>query len=88
MRFAPSATDPSTIRGWMSLRYVSISFGVPEDALRGQLPVSITPAQSKVPLRQLNDDLELGTMDGGPALVRIVTEAVRTLREQSPPPRG
>jgi hypothetical protein len=70
------------IRGWMTIRYISVAYAVPEEYIFAQLGIPYTRRNSHDTLGQLNRSYQLGRSTKGeyPAIVDNVAEAVLAYR--------
>jgi len=70
------------IRGWMTIRYISVAYAVPEEYIFAQLDIPYTRRNSHDTLGQLNRSYQLGRSAQGeyPAIVDQVAEAILAYR--------
>ncbi len=78
----PGVTDVEAIRGWMTLPYIAIAYGVPEEYIFEQMGIPIEGNQSKS-LGQLNREYAPGQPM---AILDRVKEAIRRYQAKHPPP--
>jgi hypothetical protein len=70
------------IRAWMSIRFVAITYAVPEEYLHTALEIPFDPRNADRPLGRLNRDYDLGWSSTGdyPAIIDQVKAAVTAFR--------
>ena len=71
------------IRPWMTIRYVSVAYGVPEEYIFAQLDIPFNRRNSNDTLGHLNRTYELGRSPEGeyPLIVDNIAVAILTYRE-------
>lgn len=74
--FADGNLSPDLLRPWMSLRYIAAAYAVPQQYLYKAIGVQPRPETSMLGLNRLNSQLGLGKVDGQPALMKTVREAI------------
>lgn len=76
------AGNPSTdlLRPWMTLRYVAASYGVPQKYIYDYAKVQPRKETSDISLERINRQLGLGQVDGKPAFLVTVREAIELYR--------
>lgn len=78
----PGVTDVEAIRGWMTIPYIAIAYGVPEEYIFEQIGIPIEGNQSKS-LGQLNREYAAGQPM---AILDRVKDAIRRYQAEHPPP--
>ncbi|MEZ4657080.1 MAG: hypothetical protein R2911_05875 [Caldilineaceae bacterium] len=86
--FARGAPDVKAVRAWMTLRFASVSYGVPESFLYAQLGIPAEGADDEPTLGQLNSRYGFGLSENGeyPAIVDKVQTAILAFRANPTPP--
>ena len=79
--FEGGNVDPALIRPWMNLRYVAVTYAVPQEYIFEQLGLGPRRESSMLPLDRLNDELRLGRVDGQPVLISILGDIITRYRE-------
>lgn len=79
--FNAGNVDVEVIQPWMHLRYIAEAYAVPQSYLQEQLGIEGDRKSRRLPLDRLNRRLKLGEVDGVPAVVGKVQEAIRAYRE-------
>jgi hypothetical protein len=74
--FAAGNLSPDLLRPWMSLRYVAAAYAVPQPYLYQALGIQAKPETSMLGLNRLNNQLKLGMVDGQPAIMQTVRNAI------------
>ena len=72
----PGITNVEAIRPWMTIRYIGVAYGVPQEYIFFGLDIPFDPQDSDTPLRRFNDKYEFGppSPDNGlPVLQQIQT---------------
>jgi hypothetical protein len=72
----------SAIRPWMTVRYVNVAFGVPEEYMFAELKIPFNRRNSDITLKEMNQAYELGQSDRGiyPAILDKVIAAITTYK--------
>lgn len=78
--FAAGNLSPDLLRPWMSIRYISVAYAVPQGYLFETLNIQPKRETSMISLQRLNRELGLGTVNGTPALLDSVRAAIVTYR--------
>jgi hypothetical protein len=71
---------PELLRPWMSIRYISVAFAVPQKYLFEAANIQPKKETSMIALNRLNNQLGLGKVDGQPALVKTIRAAIVAYR--------
>lgn len=76
--FSGDTVDSQAIRGWMTIRFVAVTYAVPEEYLFDALDISFAERTADVPLDRLNRRFDFGQSAQGdyPAIVDVVRQAV------------
>lgn len=74
--FAAGNLSPDLLRPWMSLRYVAAAYAVPQEYLYDAIGLQPRKETSMLGINRLNSQLGLGKVDGQPALLKTVREAI------------
>jgi len=72
----PGITNVEVIRPWMTIRYIGVAYGVPQEYIFFELDIPFDPKDSDTPLRRFNDKYEFGPpspSEGLPVLQQIKT---------------
>ena len=78
--FQAGNLSPDLIRPWMSLRYVAAAYAVPQKYLFDVLHIQPRKETSLIGLARLNQQMQLGQVDGQPALLKHVKTAILAYR--------
>jgi hypothetical protein len=78
--FAAGNLSPELIRPWMSIRYLSVAYAVPQKYLFDAANIQPKKETSMIALNRLNQQMRLGSVDGQPALMKIIREAILAYR--------
>jgi hypothetical protein len=78
--FAAGNLSPDLLRPWMSIRYISVAYAVPQKYLFESLKIQPGKETSMIALNRLNSQLGLGKVDGQPALLKAVRESILEYR--------
>lgn len=86
--FDSGAADVDDVRAWMTLRFVSVAYGVPESFLYKQLGIPQGPPDDVPVLGELNSSYGFGISTHGnyPAIVDKVQAAILAFRANPTPP--
>jgi hypothetical protein len=74
--FAAGNVSPDLIRPWMSIRYISAACAVPQKYLFDEINIQPGKETSMIAISRLNQQLQLGQVDGQPALLKAVRDAI------------
>lgn len=85
--FEEGNVDPELIRPWMNLRYIAVTFAVPQEYIFEQIGLQPQRENSTLPLDRLNDELRLGRIADQPILISILNDIITRYRED-PVPTG
>jgi hypothetical protein len=78
--FAAGNLSPDLLRPWMSLRYIAVAYAVPQLYLYDAAGIQPRPETSMLALNRLNQQMKLGRVDGEPALMKTIREAITAYR--------
>jgi hypothetical protein len=78
--FAAGNLSPDLIRPWMSLRYISAAYAVPQKYLFDTAHIKPKKETSLISLHRLNQEMGLGNEDNQPALMKTIRAAILTYR--------
>jgi hypothetical protein len=78
--FAAGNLSPDLLRPWMSLRYIAAAYAVPQPYLYKAVGIQARPETSMLGINRLNSQLGLGKVDGQPALLKTIREAIVAYR--------
>lgn len=78
--FAAGNPSPDLLRPWMSIRYIAVAYGVPQKYLFDTANIQPHRESSMVSLNRLNRQLGLGQIDGQPAVMNIIRDAIISYR--------
>jgi hypothetical protein len=78
--FVSGHVSPDLLRPWMSIRYISVAYAVPQKYLFESLKIQPGKETSMIALNRLNSQLGLGKVDGQPALLKAVRESILEYR--------
>jgi len=78
--FQAGNVSPDLLRPWMSIRYISVAYAVPQKYLFDASGIRPGLETSMVSLSRLNNQLHLGQVNGSPALIGTVRQAILAYR--------
>ncbi len=78
--FAAGDLSPDLIRPWMSLRYIAVAYAVPQLYLYDAAGIQPRPETSMIALDRINRQMKLGQVDGQPALMKTIQDAILAYR--------
>jgi len=78
--FAAGNLSPDLLRPWMSVRYISVAYAIPQKYLFDSLKIQPKKETSMIALGRLNNQMRLGQVDGQPALIKTVRESILEYR--------
>jgi len=78
--FSAGNLSPDLLRPWMSIRYIAVAYAVPQIYLYDTVGIKPHPETSMLALDRLNRQMKLGQVDGQPALMKTVREAILAYR--------
>jgi len=79
-RFADGNVSPDRLRPWMSIRYIAVACAVPQQYLFDSAHIQPRKETSMIGINRLNQQMGLGQIDGQPALLKTMREAVTEYR--------
>ncbi len=85
--FAAGNLSPDLIRPWMSLRYIAVSYAIPQKYLYDAIGVQARPETSMLGVNRLNRQMGLGQTNGEPVLTAKIRQAIIDYRAH-PAPTG
>jgi len=85
--FEQGNPDPALIRPWMTIRYLAVSYAVPQKYLFDAAHIQPHPETSMLSIQRLNQQMKLGQQEGEPVLLRTLRQAVMDYRA-NPQPTG
>ena len=78
--FADGNLSPDLLRPWMSIRYIAAAYAVPQQYLFDMAGINPRKETSMVAIDRLNQQMKLGQVDGAPALMKTISEAILAYR--------
>jgi hypothetical protein len=72
--FAAGNLSPDLLRPWMSIRYISVAYAVPQAYLFDAANITPGKETSMLSLDRLQGQMHLGQVDGDPALMQTIRE--------------
>jgi hypothetical protein len=78
--FAAGNLSPDLLRPWMSIRYISVAYAVPQAYLFDATGIEPRKEASMLSLQRLNRQMHLGQVDGEPALMQRVRDGILAYR--------
>ncbi|MEM7125121.1 MAG: hypothetical protein AAF702_02265 [Chloroflexota bacterium] len=72
--------DVDLVQPWMHLRYIADAYAIPQSYLFEQLDIPPDKARRRLPIEHINRRQRLGEIDGEPAIVGRVKEAIEAYR--------
>lgn len=79
--FAAGNLSPDLIRPWMSLSYIAAAYAVPQQYLYDATNINPKKETSMMGINRLNQRMNLGSIDGQPALLKTIRAAILAYRE-------
>ena len=79
--FAAGNLSPNLIRPWMSLSYIAAAYAVPQQYLYDTANINPKKETSMMGINRLNQRMNLGAIDGQPALLKTIRAAILAYRE-------
>lgn len=76
----PGITNVEAIRPWMTIRYIGVAYGVPQEYIFFELEIPFDRKDSDMPLRNFNDKHKLGPPTPGEDLP--VLQKIKTIIQQ------
>lgn len=78
--FQAGNLSPDLLRPWMTIRYVSVAYAVPQEYLFTAAGIQPKKENSMIALNRLNSQMGLGKTDGGPTIMKTLREAIVAYR--------
>jgi len=78
--FAAGNPSPELLRPWMTIRYISVAYAVPQEYLFDATRIQPKKENSMLALERLNQQMGLGQVGGQPALMKTVQGAILAYR--------
>jgi hypothetical protein len=80
--FAAGNLSTDLLRPWMTIRYVSVGYAIPQQYLFNVVGVPTRKESSMISLSRLNSQMKLGkTEDGRPAILEVIARAITEYRQ-------
>lgn len=74
--FKAGNISPDLLRPWMSIRYISVAYAVPQKYLFDAAGIQPKEENSMIALIRLNRNMHLGTVNGNLALMNTIKDAI------------
>jgi len=74
--FKAGNLSPDLLRPWMSIRYISVAYAVPQKYLFDAAAIHPKKENSMIALNRLNEQMGLGAVSGRPVLMNIISDAI------------
>ena len=78
--FASGNVSPDLLRPWMSIRYIAVAYAVPQEYLYDAAHIQPRKETSMIGINRLNQQMNLGQVDGQPALMKTLHDAIDAYR--------
>lgn len=78
--FAEGNVSPDLLRPWMTIRYISTSYAVPQAYIFEATNIQPRKETTLISLKRLNQQMQLGEVDGEPVLVNKMREIILSYR--------
>ncbi len=78
--FQSGNISPDLLRPWMTVRYIAVSYAVPQKYIFDAVGIPPRRENSMISVSRLNKRLELGTVDGQPELLHILRDTILAYR--------
>jgi hypothetical protein len=69
------------LKPWMNIQFIAEAYAVPQVFIFAEINIPMERQTSAIPLGRLNNHFRLGEIDGEPALVEMVRQAILKYRE-------
>lgn len=79
--FAEGNVSADLLRPWMTIRFISASFAVPQAYIFDQINIQPRKETTLISLQRLNNQMQLGEINGEPVLVQKMREVITSYRE-------
>lgn len=79
--FAEGNVSPDLLRPWMTIRFISSSFAVPQGYIFEQMNIQPRKETTLISLRRLNNQMQLGEINGEPVLIQKMREVITSYRK-------
>ncbi|NPV77643.1 MAG: hypothetical protein HPY59_14885 [Anaerolineae bacterium] len=86
-QFQTGDVSPDLLRPWMTIRYIAVSYAVPQEYLFDAVGIPPRRENSMISIARLNQQLGLGTKNGEPIVLDRIGEAILAYRA-NPVPTG
>ena len=80
-QFQAGDVSPDLLRPWMTIRFIAVSYAVPQEYLFDAVGISPRRENSMISIIRLNQQLGLGTQNGSPVILDKIREAILAYRE-------
>ncbi len=78
--FAAGNLSTDLLRPWMSIRYIAAAYAVPQKYLFDAAHIQPRRETSAIALQRLNQQMQLGQINGQPALMKTIADAITAYR--------
>lgn len=78
--FKDGNLSPDLLRPWMSIRYISVAYAVPQKYLLDAAHIQPKKETSMIAINRLNRRMGLGATDGSPTLMNTIRDAILAYR--------
>jgi hypothetical protein len=78
--FQAGNPSPNLLRPWMSIRYISVAYAVPQKYLFEAANIQPKEENSMIALNRLNNQMKLGKLNGEPTLIKTIRDAIIAYR--------
>ena len=78
--FYEGNVSPNLLRPWMSIRYISVAYAVPQKYLFDTAHIQPKKETSMLGINRLNQRMGLGQVNGEPALIKTIRQAIVAYR--------
>jgi hypothetical protein len=80
--FKAGNLSPDLLRPWMTIRYISVAYAVPQKYLFDAASIQPKKENSMIALNRLNSHMRLGTVNGRPTLMNTIRDAIIKYRAE------
>ena len=74
--FKAGNISPDLLRPWMTIRYVSVAYAVPQKYLFDAAQIQPKSENSMIGINRLNNQMQLGSLNGRPILMNTIRDAI------------